>query len=215
MSVHVWDMDGVLNTGNCFFAYLNHRLGTSPLRLARALPILVRHKLARSYEARAQCGHAIVRSALRGLSMDDYRQQAMAFGQHLAHQPGFVRAEAVAHLNALHAHGTQIVIATACERTLAAAFLAAAGVWYHALSATEFTDETGTITVANARDGIRKADALTALGINLGEAHFVTDSYDDFPTAFRCRDVLLVNPSDEDAHKYAASGLTFDTATWS
>ena len=214
MTTQVWDMDGVLNTGNCFYAYVEHRFRRQPSALIRALPSLARHTMARSYEAKAECGHGLVRAITHGFSFEQYVQEVQTFGTSLAERPGFVRDEAVRRLREQAARGDGIVIATACEEHLAAAFLKAIQVPYDVLSATVFAVRDGRVVVQHARDSHRKTSALVERGVDLASAHFYTDDFADYPTAARSAHTTVVNPRQADVRAYAERGIAVDVVWW-
>lgn len=214
METQIWDMDGTLTTSNCFYRYVRNRLLSSPVRLARAAPVLWGMRRAPSHDAKAEYGHRIAGIALGGMSLERYHTEARAFGAALAHSEGWMRPEAVAHIQDQYNAGVHIVIATACERELAHSVLMAAGVPYHVLSATGFSEIAGAIVVSDPRDGARKTQALLDLGVPLQDAQFITDDFSDHPTAARCRDVVLVAPSAQTVQDYARAGIAASTAPW-
>ena len=76
-----------------------------------------------------------------------------------------MRDEAVQRIRRQHAEGARIVIATATERRLAEALLAAAGIPYDLLSASILIETPSGMEFADHRVGTRKAEALREQGV--------------------------------------------------
>jgi phosphatidylglycerophosphatase C len=112
-------------------------------------------------------------------------------------------------MRSLRASGRRVVVATATERRLAAAFLAGIGAEHDLLIASELRWDGVDGAFALHRRGDAKRDALLAAGVDLGAATFFTDSFDDHATAALAGELVLVHPSDRALRSYGASGLAF------
>lgn len=125
--------------------------------------------------------------------------------------PAWVRRDVVSHLNDLRRAGQRIVVATATERQLAAAFLTAAGATTDLLVASELEwDGNGAVQVVKHLRGADKREALLDAGVNVAGSRFFTDSWDDYPTARMAAELVLVHPSATTVTRYNATGLTFE-----
>lgn len=206
----VFDLDGVLSTGDTFTALLAERLRQAPWLIVPALPGIVAWAVSRHDVLRnARAARAIAATALRGVPEARYAALAERVAARLVRDPGWTRAEPVERMRALRASGRRVVVATASERRLAAAFLAGIGAEHDLLIASElrWTSRGGRFTAH--RRGVGKRDALLAAGVDLGAATFFTDSFDDYATAALVDELVLVHPSAGALRRYAASDLAF------
>lgn len=203
--VVIYDMDGVITRRDSFTALVVERLRRSPLRLIRALPPAAVMPLLPP-DARAAASRAITRSALRGVTFDEYERIARRVGARIGGDPAWIRAEIVARIRAEHAAGRRVVIATASERTLAAALLERAGVPRTRLSASLLVPGPHGVEIGDHRIGERKAEAICeSEPIHL--AHFVTDSATDLPTARRVASVELIGAGPRTRARFRAEGI--------
>lgn len=206
----VFDLDGVLSTKDTFTALLAARLRQAPWLILPALPGVVAWAVSRhDVRGNARAARAIAAIALRGVPEARYAVLAERLGARLAGDPGWVRAELVERMRSLRASGRRVVVATATERRLAAAFLAGIGAEHDLLIASELRWGGADGAFARHRRGAAKRDALLAAGVDLGAATFFTDSFDDHATAALAGELVLVHPSDRALRRYAASGLAF------
>lgn len=208
--LYVYDMDGVITTKNCLYLFLRARVAGAPWRAVRAFPTRVQLARAGDETTRTKLGLALAESALHGLTLRQYERAARRYGRWLGIRPGLVRPDVAARIRRQHADGGKIVIATACERTLAAAVLRSAQVPYDLLSATVFGSGAHGIVVADARYAARKNEALRELNVPIERAHFHTDDFSDHHTALHSARVTLVGASRRTIRRFRNAGIHVD-----
>ena len=129
--VVVYDLDGVITRKDTFTALIVTRLVRSPLRLLRAIPLI----LLGIRGWKAEFSQKITEIALAGMAGDKYEELAEQLGRKFGSEAKWIRAQTVEKMRKEYDSGHRIVIATATERRLAEALLAAAEVPYDQLSA--------------------------------------------------------------------------------
>ena len=197
----VYDLDGVITRKDTFTALVVGQLMRSPLRLLRELPVLVNMLRGKKPEA----SRRIAEIALAGMTDTDYTALATQLGRKIAADTKWMRFSAVQRIRHQHESGARIIIATATERRLAEALLAAAGVPYDLLSASLLNTTTSGLTVSDHRVGQRKKEALIELAVPIASAVFVTDSMTDLPTAEAASRVVLIGASERTRRRFSAS----------
>lgn len=206
----VFDLDGVLSTRDTFTALLVERLRQGPWLIVPAVPgILAWARSRHDVERNAAAARRIAALALRGVPEVRYAALAARLGARWAADPAWVRRDVVERMRSERASGRPVVVATATERRLAAAFLAGIGAEPDLLVASELAWTGSGGRFVRHRRGAAKRDALLAAGVDLGAATFLTDSFDDHATAELAGELVLVHPSDRARRRYAASGLAF------
>jgi phosphatidylglycerophosphatase C len=209
----IFDLDGVLTKKDTFLALLITRARRSPLRAIYAVPALVRWLLSsRDVSRNAQAARQVASQMLHGISRPEYEAMATLLGAALGRDDAWTRPSALNELATSRAEGHRVVIATASERVLAAAYLASAGADYDELVASEIEfPASGRPRFTAHLRGQAKLEGLRERGINPVDARFYTDSFDDAPTATASREVVLVAPSDHDVAAYRSAGIQFLT----
>ena len=115
----MYDLDGVITRKDTFTALVVGQLMRSPLRLLRALPVLVNMLRGKKPEA----SRRIAEIALAGMTDTDYTALATQLGRKIAADTKWMRFSAVQRIRHQHESGAPIIIATATERRLAEALL--------------------------------------------------------------------------------------------
>ncbi|MGY4721434.1 haloacid dehalogenase-like hydrolase [Naumannella huperziae] len=203
----IYDLDGVITRRDTFTALVIHRLRRAPFRLLRAT-MAAMPMLRGDATSRHEAAQRVAEIAMTGLREREYIAEARAFGKRIAGDPCWIRPWAVDRLRRQHAKGARIVVATATERSLAAALLDHAAVPYDSLSASSLTETASGMQVADHRVGTRKMEALREMGVSIEDAEFVTDSTTDLPTAQVAARVVLIGASTRTHDKFLRSGVT-------
>lgn len=202
-TVVVYDLDGVITRKDTFTALVAMRLVRSPLRLLRAIPVIVSG--IRGWKA--QLSQKITEIALAGMAGDRYEELAEHLGRKFGSEEKWIRAQTVEQMRKDHDAGYRIVIATATERRLAEALLAAAEVPYDQLSASLLVSTPAGLKIGDHRVGARKLAALLELGVPISQSQFVTDSTTDLPTAEAAGCVVLVGASKRTRRRFGQAGV--------
>lgn len=205
----VYDLDGVVTRKDSFTTLVVQQLRSRPVRLSMAVPVVSSWFLFRESEARSRAAARLVSLALGPMDEQAYADLAQDVGQRIGADPGQLHPEVIERVQAQHAAGSRIVVATATEHRLAAALLKAARVPYDLLSASALEHNEDGSWAIDHRVGARKAEALAELGVDLASAEFVTDSARDLPTARRSKSLVLVAPSPRSRRRFVRSGLPF------
>jgi phosphatidylglycerophosphatase C len=127
-STVVFDLDKVLLGGDASTLFLHGRLRQAPRRLLLLLlaaPLLV--PAAMVPQVRPLGARVMTRIAIGGRPEDDVERVAAAFGEALTRKPEAAIADAIACVREHQRSGDVVVVATACEETLARGFLTAVG----------------------------------------------------------------------------------------
>lgn len=199
----VYDLDGVITRKDTFTALVLGQLWRSPRRLLRALPVAVTILSGKKAEA----SRRIAEIALAGMTDADYAGLAEQLGRKFAADPKWMRPDTAKRIRRQYDSGARLVIATATERRLAEALLAAANIPYDLLSASHLEAKPSGLAVRDHRIGVRKADALIELGIPVASAEFVTDSITDLPTAEAAGYVVLIGASARTRRRFDESNV--------
>jgi phosphatidylglycerophosphatase C len=212
--VTLFDLDGVLTTGDTMTRLVTRRLLRRPLRLVRALPLAIL-SLAASPESAlsARLNQTLVALALKGLDMQEYRTLAIGLGRELAAKPGFVTGQAVLECSNAATHSRTIVV-TASERVLARAFLDAVGLAGVELYASELRFQDRAARFERHNVGPAKPARLRAEGIDISRAVFYTDSATDIPLASAVGKTILVNGDARTRRRIQAAVPEADTRQW-
>lgn len=200
----VYDLDGVITRKDTFTALVLGRLARSPLRLLRALPLAATILSGKKPEA----SRRIAETALSGMTDADYAALAAQLGRKFAADPKWMRPYSVRRIRRQYDAGARIVIATAAERRLAEALLAAADVPYDLLSASLLKALPSGLAVCDHRVGARKTEALIELDVPIANAEFVTDSITDLPTAETAACVVLIGASGRTRRRFDLTNVT-------
>jgi len=194
-SVALFDLDGVLTTGDTMAELITARLLRQPLRLIVAIPLFLAALMARPHgRLRPALNRGLVLLALRGLTDHDYSALAAQFGRELGARPRFRRDRAVREA-AEAATRMRTVVVTASEHMLARAYLDAVGLSGCELLASSRSPGGGRVRLAQHNIGAAKVAAVRAAGIDPSECSLHTDSSSDLPLAEAVATVTLVNPS--------------------
>lgn len=201
--VVVYDLDGVITRKDTFTALIVTRLVRSPLRLLRAIPLI----LLGIRGWKAEFSQKITEIALAGMAGDKYEELAEQLGRKFGSEAKWIRAQTVEKMRKEYDSGHRIVIATATERRLAEALLAAAEVPYDQLSASLLVSTPAGLKIGDHRVGARKLAALLELDVPISRSQFVTDSTTDLPTAEAAGCVVLVGASKRTRRRFGRAGV--------
>lgn len=201
----LFDLDGVLTTGDTMASLVIRRLSRRPLRLLKAVPLFLLTLAAHPESSlKSSLNRRLVALALKGLSDAHYGLLATETGRNLAAKPGFINNHMLTLCQDAAAHGRTIVV-TASERRLARAFLDSAGLHGIELIASELGDHEQTLTLATHNVGAAKLARLTKAGINVARATFYTDSATDIPLAAAAAKTYIVNPGTRSRRRLQAA----------
>lgn len=189
--VVVFDLDGVLFRGDTFVRFASRRF-RSPVRIARAAAAVGRAQVRADHAAAHPHPLALLAGeAVRGMSDEEYHDAAFAFGTHLA-RSGRVVDDAVDEVRAHIRAGSEVVVATACEQTMAQAYVRGIGLDVVVVGS-DLDPTTGAMVRHNR--GEAKVAALTARGFSPPWHTAYSDSLSDAPMLRASRRPVLVNPS--------------------
>lgn len=184
----VFDLDGVLYAGDTFTEFARARF-RSPRRLARALGAAARSVL----PERSERPHLLARlaiEAVRGMTCEGYEDAARQFGADLA-----ASRRVLGHgIDAVQMHqdaGHEVVVATACEHTMAEAYLRGLGLGV-AVIGSDLDPQAGTM---RHNRGPAKVHALHSRGYPDRALTTYTDSLTDLPLLRMATRPVIVNPS--------------------
>jgi phosphatidylglycerophosphatase C len=212
-STVVFDLDKVLLGGDASSLFLHGRLRQAPRRM---FPLLAAASLlalgALVPRLRPLAARVMTRIAVAGRHGSDVEVVADAYGEALTRKPEAAVAEAIACVREHQRSGTQVVVATGCEETLARGFLAAIG-----LGDLDVVGSTGALwppRVTRAM-GESKVTMLTERGDPPPWSAVYSDSPSDVPLFAGTPRPVLVN-ADEKAAKQVerALGRPPETLTW-
>jgi phosphatidylglycerophosphatase C len=194
--VVLFDLDGVLTRRDTFETLVVRRLRTSRWRLAAAVPALPLLTLtARHPEWRGRVSRHLVRLALRGLSLDQARDLAIATGAEFARTPAWLNQELVERARGHLAEGDRVLVVTATEEHLARTLLDAVGLADVELVASGLARVAGGVGLRPHAYGRGKLRALRDRGVPLPWAVLYTDSLADEPVMRHVEEVVLIDPS--------------------
>jgi phosphatidylglycerophosphatase C len=184
----LFDMDGVLVKGDSFALFMRRAGAVGWRRATGFVGMLASAPLALVPRQRSRAIRLVVRAGLLGMSTEEFRRRAKAFGEALASEPGRVGKEGIRaaqdHLKA----GDRVIVVTASEETLARAYLDRIGLHGVELIASQVDDG-----VHNR--GAAKVDQLAARGISPPWQVAYSDSLIDLPMLRGAQRAVLVNAS--------------------
>jgi phosphatidylglycerophosphatase C len=184
----LFDMDGVLIKGDSFALFMRRVGAVGWRRLTGFGGMLVAAPLALFPGQRSRAIRLAVRAGLLGLSTEEVRRRAGAFGEALACEPGRVRQDGLAAARSHLAAGDRVIVVTASEETLARAYLDKIGLDGVELIASQVGDG-----VHNR--GAAKVDQLASRGISPPWQVAYSDSLTDLPMLRGAQRAVLVNAS--------------------
>ena len=206
----VFDLDKVLLGGDASTLFLDGRLRRAPARLVPLLlaaPLLL--LLAALPQTRPLGARLMTRIAVGGRSDSDVQAVADAYREALTRKPEAAVADAIACLRAHQRAGDEVVVATACEETLARGFLAAIG-----LGDLDVIGSRATVPVRRAM-GESKVTMLTECGYPPPWAAAYSDSASDLPLFAGTPRPVLVNADEKAAQQVERTlGRRPETVTW-
>ncbi|MFI2410463.1 HAD family hydrolase [Streptomyces sp. NPDC018947] len=209
----IFDLDGVLTRQDTMASLVGTRLRTHPRRIPVVLLPFVAASLARVDGALRPAMHrTVVARALRGMTAEEYEEQALLTGRAMAGGATVV-TQAVDRCRRALAQGPTVV-ATASESTLARAFLDGVGLQGVPLAASHltFTPRGPLLTTHNI--GAAKIDAVRAQGISPEHASFYTDSASDTPLARVARQTIAVNATRGSLKRLTAVARSITEVRW-
>ena len=200
----VFDLDKVLLGGDASTLFLKGRLRQAPCRLLPLLlaaPVLLPGAL--TPPLRPLAARVMTRIAVGGRARPDVEEVAAAYRSALAVAPEAAIADAIACLRAHRSAGDRVVVATACEETLARGFLTAIG-----LGDVDVVGSTGRLWPPRVRraNGGSKVAALIERGYPPPWSAAYSDSPSDLPLLAGATRPVLVN-ADAKAVRQVARGL--------
>jgi phosphatidylglycerophosphatase C len=188
------DFDGVIVREDSLGQFLRHHLLRTPWRApgffaaSSALVPMIGVPATRSRGLRL-----LLRAGFAGLSLEQYRERAVAFGTALAGRPGALLQPG---LDAARSHlqdGDRVVVVTGSEETLARAVLDAAGLQDVELIASRVTATPFGLALAVHAYGPVKVRELLARGIEAPWDVAYSDSSADLPMLRGAERAVLVN----------------------
>lgn len=188
------DFDGVIVREDSLGGFLRHHLSSAPWRLpgflavTSALVPLIGVPATRSRGLRL-----LLRAGFAGLSHEQYRERAAAFGAALATRPEALLAPGVAAARAHLEGGDRVVVVTGSEETLARAVLDAAGLRGVELVASQIGRTPLGLAFRVHAYGPRKVVELRERGIEPPWDVAYSDSAADLPMLRGARAAVLVN----------------------
>jgi phosphatidylglycerophosphatase C len=186
--VVLFDMDGVLVNGDSFALFMRRVGAVGWRRLTGFVGVLAAAPLAPFPKQRSRAIRLVVRAGLLGLSTEELRRRADAFGKALAREPGRVRHDGLAAAREHLACGDRVIVVTASEETLARAYLNELGLGEVELVASQVHKH-----VHNR--GAVKVSQLAARGVSPPWQVAYSDSLTDLPMLRGARRAVLVNAS--------------------
>jgi len=187
----VFDLDGVIASGDTMAALIRRRLLSNPIRaLVGAVPAVAWTVLRRFPRIRVRISRALGSIALSGLTSERYATLARQVGGELGADPAWVLT---AGLEAIRRHldaGDSVVVTTGTEALLSRAFLDALGLDGVGLIGTSVRFGRLRACYSNHNLGDRKAANLAGREVDL----FYTDSDLDLSVAGLSGRTVLVNP---------------------
>jgi phosphatidylglycerophosphatase C len=186
--VALFDMDGVLVKGDSFALFMRRAAAVGWRRASGFAGLLAAAPLALVPRQRSRAIRLAVRAGLIGMSTEEVRRRAKAFGEALAKEPGRVRQDGLAAAQSHIRAGDRVVVVTASEQTLARAYLDAIGLDEVELIASQVDDG-----IHNR--GAVKPRQLVARGICPPWQVAYSDSLTDLPMLCGARRAVLVNAS--------------------
>lgn len=213
VSTVVFDLDKVLLGGDASTLFLHGRLRQAPSRLLLLLlaaPLLVPGALIP--QLRPLSARLMTRIAVGGRSGADVDEVASAYGEALTRKPEAAVADAIACVREHLRQGDVVVVATACEETVARGFLTAVG-----LGDLDVVGSTGALwppRVARAM-GESKVSMLISRGYPPPWSAVYSDSPSDLPLFAGTPQPVLVNAGEKAAEQVTRTlGRRPETRTW-
>lgn len=207
----IFDLDGVLLRGDAFGLFLR-RVAFAGARLPLAVVVLV--LLAPMFvipACRIRAARWMSRIGLWGRNADRLRAELGRFGADLGAEPGRVIAPGLRTIRAHLAAGDRVVVATACEHTLARAVLDAIGLAEVELVASHIRGPK--LIVHN--HGPTKLVQLAAHEVTPPWRMAYSDSLSDLPILAAAEQAVLVNANaGQVARARRLLGTRLTTVTW-
>jgi phosphatidylglycerophosphatase C len=209
----VFDLDKVLLAGDASTLFLSGRLRQSPRRLVPLLlaaPVLLPG--AALPRSRPLSARLMTRIEIGSPVGSDVDAVAAAYREALARKPEAAVADAIACVRRHQRNGNRVVVATACEETLARGFLAAVG-----LGDLDVVGSTGRLWPPRVRwaMGESKVVMLTERGYPPPWAVVYSDSASDLPLFAGTARPVLVNGGEQAGRRVERTlGRRPETVTW-
>lgn len=188
------DFDGVIAREDSLGGLLRHHLVRTPWRVpgfvaaTSALVPMIGVPATRSLGLRL-----LLRSGFAGLSLEQYRRRAIAFGTALAARPDALLTAGVAAARSHLDDGDRVVVVTGSEETLARTVLDAAGLQDVELVASQIVQTRLGLAFAVHAYGETKVQQLLARGIEAPWDVAYSDSSADLPMLRGSKRAILVN----------------------
>ncbi|MCF0091880.1 haloacid dehalogenase-like hydrolase [Micromonospora sp. MH99] len=185
----IFDLDGVLLRGDAFGLFMR-RVGFAGARLPLAVVLLLLLAPVIAVPSlRPRAARWLSRIGLAGRDADRLQAELGRFGASLAAEPGRVIAPGVRTIRAHLGAGDRVIVATACEHTLARALLDAIGLAEVELVASHIRGPK--LIVHN--HGATKLAQLAAHGVAPPWRVAYSDSLSDLPLLGGAEQAVLVN----------------------
>ena len=211
----LFDFDGTLVHGDAYTMFIRARYRRGWWRVLPVLlisPALLPMALLR--RGRLAIARLLVRIALFGVSESRYRTLAETFGRRLARDSRVFSRAGISELRRYMHEGDRVLIATACEETLAAAILDELGLGAIELIASQLARGRWGWRVRVHNIGAEKLRQLALRGIRPPWDVAISDSLADLPILTAARETILVNPDRRMLKRASVLGRRPGIAEW-
>lgn len=192
----LFDLDGVVTTGDTMGVIVRQRLLAQSWRLILAAPaIAALRTTGRWPRCSRHPARLLVRLALLGLDVEQAHRHLAEVGARLGVTADFLHVDAVAAMRRHLDDGDLVVVITASVASMAQALLVAAKAPSVLVVGSDLADAVGGARLRPHAFSEGKLTALTRAGIPVASRRLYTDSLADLPLMLRSREPVLVNPS--------------------
>lgn len=192
-SVVLFDFDGVLSVADTFGLFVRDRYARSLARSLLALLALPYLLLLRVVSWKLPV-HALVHTALLGISQTRYRREALAFAAQLVRRPGQFSRDGLNALRRHQAAADRVIVVSGCEETLLRGLLDELGLPDVEVLGSRLAPRWFGMRVRRHNVGSNKLHSLAEHGVTAWRRAY-GDSSLDIPMLKRAAEPVLVNAS--------------------